>query len=140
MIRRPPRSTLSSSSAASDVYKRQMLRLCPLMRPRDRERNSTPPYVIKRSDYADYEAKLKHSADKFLFYTDPGQGRVARKAPATAPVTSGMRGSGKLRRTALQQVLKKVTAIEREVHTAREQRKAMDDELQNVLTQLKEDE
>src|SRR5665648_1304324 len=26
MIRRPPRSTLSSSSAASDVYKRQMLR------------------------------------------------------------------------------------------------------------------
>src|SRR5664279_4980434 len=25
MIRRPPRSTLSSSSAASDVYKRQML-------------------------------------------------------------------------------------------------------------------
>src|SRR5665648_1264855 len=27
MIRRPPRSTLSSSSAASDVYKRQLLRL-----------------------------------------------------------------------------------------------------------------
>src|SRR5674536_214175 len=26
MIRRPPRSTLSSSSAASDVYKRQVLR------------------------------------------------------------------------------------------------------------------
>src|SRR5664280_3836279 len=26
MIRRPPRSTLSSSSAASDVYKRQMIR------------------------------------------------------------------------------------------------------------------
>ena len=25
MIRRPPRSTLSSSSAASDVYKRQMI-------------------------------------------------------------------------------------------------------------------
>src|SRR5664280_3756423 len=32
MIRRPPRSTLSSSSAASDVYKRQVLHLppCPL--------------------------------------------------------------------------------------------------------------
>eukprot|EP00658_Telonema_sp_P-2_P021323 TRINITY_DN18491_c0_g1_i15.p1 TRINITY_DN18491_c0_g1~~TRINITY_DN18491_c0_g1_i15.p1 ORF type:complete len:195 (-),score=54.69 TRINITY_DN18491_c0_g1_i15:212-796(-) len=28
MIRRPPRSTLSSSSAASDVYKRQMGNLC----------------------------------------------------------------------------------------------------------------
>src|SRR5664279_6608166 len=27
MIRRPPRSTLSSSSAASDVYKRQLLNL-----------------------------------------------------------------------------------------------------------------
>eukprot|EP00658_Telonema_sp_P-2_P039828 TRINITY_DN28460_c0_g1_i1.p1 TRINITY_DN28460_c0_g1~~TRINITY_DN28460_c0_g1_i1.p1 ORF type:complete len:118 (+),score=36.84 TRINITY_DN28460_c0_g1_i1:99-452(+) len=27
MIRRPPRSTLSSSSAASDVYKRQLLRV-----------------------------------------------------------------------------------------------------------------
>src|SRR5665648_1250562 len=31
MIRRPPRSTLSSSSAASDVYKRQLLR--PGLRP-----------------------------------------------------------------------------------------------------------
>src|SRR5665648_767540 len=28
MIRRPPRSTLSSSSAASDVYKRQQTGLC----------------------------------------------------------------------------------------------------------------
>src|SRR5664279_5300818 len=28
MIRRPPRSTLSSSSAASDVYKRQGLKQC----------------------------------------------------------------------------------------------------------------
>eukprot|EP00828_Plagiopyla_frontata_P044860 TRINITY_DN747_c0_g1_i9.p2 TRINITY_DN747_c0_g1~~TRINITY_DN747_c0_g1_i9.p2 ORF type:complete len:101 (-),score=28.53 TRINITY_DN747_c0_g1_i9:197-499(-) len=28
MIRRPPRSTLSSSSAASDVYKRQILEIC----------------------------------------------------------------------------------------------------------------
>src|SRR5664279_3537333 len=31
MIRRPPRSTLSSSSAASDVYKRQLTRGRPLM-------------------------------------------------------------------------------------------------------------
>src|SRR5450756_106359 len=29
MIRRPPRSTQSRSSAASDVYKRQVLALCP---------------------------------------------------------------------------------------------------------------
>ena len=29
MIRRPPRSTLSSSSAASDVYKRQLYKLLP---------------------------------------------------------------------------------------------------------------
>src|SRR5674536_394686 len=28
MIRRPPRSTLSSSSAASDVYKRQVISCC----------------------------------------------------------------------------------------------------------------
>src|SRR5664279_1947383 len=28
MIRRPPRSTLSSSSAASDVYKRQLVEQC----------------------------------------------------------------------------------------------------------------
>eukprot|EP00658_Telonema_sp_P-2_P063882 TRINITY_DN52706_c0_g1_i1.p1 TRINITY_DN52706_c0_g1~~TRINITY_DN52706_c0_g1_i1.p1 ORF type:complete len:130 (+),score=10.09 TRINITY_DN52706_c0_g1_i1:129-518(+) len=33
MIRRPPRSTLSSSSAASDVYKRQLLRHLSLMPP-----------------------------------------------------------------------------------------------------------
>eukprot|EP00658_Telonema_sp_P-2_P060158 TRINITY_DN49156_c0_g1_i1.p1 TRINITY_DN49156_c0_g1~~TRINITY_DN49156_c0_g1_i1.p1 ORF type:complete len:102 (-),score=11.43 TRINITY_DN49156_c0_g1_i1:291-596(-) len=34
MIRRPPRSTLSSSSAASDVYKRQLLSLLnPLLPP-----------------------------------------------------------------------------------------------------------
>src|SRR5664279_1881228 len=31
MIRRPPRSTLSSSSAASDVYKRQVQRFTPLL-------------------------------------------------------------------------------------------------------------
>ena len=30
MIRRPPRSTQSRSSAASDVYKRQQIRLSPL--------------------------------------------------------------------------------------------------------------
>src|SRR5665648_834934 len=30
MIRRPPRSTLSSSSAASDVYKRQLSNICTL--------------------------------------------------------------------------------------------------------------
>src|SRR5664279_6215001 len=34
MIRRPPRSTLSSSSAASDVYKRQVERECAVIRSR----------------------------------------------------------------------------------------------------------
>src|SRR5665648_533420 len=33
MIRRPPRSTLSSSSAASDVYKRQILNIFKFVRP-----------------------------------------------------------------------------------------------------------
>src|SRR5665648_237117 len=34
MVRRPPRSTLSSSSAASDVYKRQHYgRICPIETP-----------------------------------------------------------------------------------------------------------
>eukprot|EP00656_Telonema_subtile_P000551 TRINITY_DN10253_c0_g1_i8.p1 TRINITY_DN10253_c0_g1~~TRINITY_DN10253_c0_g1_i8.p1 ORF type:complete len:103 (+),score=16.10 TRINITY_DN10253_c0_g1_i8:50-358(+) len=32
MIRRPPRSTLSSSSAASDVYKRQSVDTCAICR------------------------------------------------------------------------------------------------------------
>src|SRR5678815_3296248 len=38
MMRRPPRSTLDRSSAASDVYKRQMLmdKLGPLMHSKDR--------------------------------------------------------------------------------------------------------
>src|SRR5665648_1276989 len=33
MIRRPPRSTLSSSSAASDVYKRQIVKLSMIFPP-----------------------------------------------------------------------------------------------------------
>eukprot|EP00656_Telonema_subtile_P054449 TRINITY_DN814_c0_g1_i3.p2 TRINITY_DN814_c0_g1~~TRINITY_DN814_c0_g1_i3.p2 ORF type:complete len:150 (+),score=10.30 TRINITY_DN814_c0_g1_i3:87-536(+) len=37
MIRRPPRSTLSSSSAASDVYKRQMLYSGGFFSPTDRK-------------------------------------------------------------------------------------------------------
>src|SRR5665648_494875 len=37
MIRRPPRSTLSSSSAASDVYKRQFVNLVARRRPRSGE-------------------------------------------------------------------------------------------------------
>src|SRR5665648_199081 len=41
MIRRPPRSTLSSSSAASDVYKRQVLMKANL--PRHRARSSGAP-------------------------------------------------------------------------------------------------
>src|SRR5664280_1951005 len=47
MIRRPPRSTLSSSSAASDVYKRQRFELvgcpglAPLTAPEDGNANAT---------------------------------------------------------------------------------------------------
>src|SRR5664280_457431 len=41
MTRRPPRSTLSSSSAASDVYKRQLLDLPP----KPRRRASSRPYT-----------------------------------------------------------------------------------------------
>src|SRR5664279_6289245 len=45
MIRRPPRSTLSSSSAASDVYKRQLL-------------NRTP---VKLGMRLDQPARLRHT-------------------------------------------------------------------------------
>eukprot|EP00658_Telonema_sp_P-2_P039414 TRINITY_DN28204_c0_g1_i1.p2 TRINITY_DN28204_c0_g1~~TRINITY_DN28204_c0_g1_i1.p2 ORF type:complete len:112 (+),score=26.17 TRINITY_DN28204_c0_g1_i1:155-490(+) len=40
MIRRPPRSTLSSSSAASDVYKRQERRPPNLVPPREGDREA----------------------------------------------------------------------------------------------------
>ena len=48
MIRRPPRSTLSSSSAASDVYKRQLHKACVLghyriVHPHTAPPESTPP-------------------------------------------------------------------------------------------------
>ena len=44
MRRRPPRSTQSRSSAASDVYKRQ-------------------EYPIRKADYADPDAELPFTAD-----------------------------------------------------------------------------
>src|SRR5674536_394894 len=47
MIRRPPRSTLSSSSAASDVYKRQAL--CRLWVQDHRRYRSTYPRLQRRN-------------------------------------------------------------------------------------------
>src|SRR5664279_1172289 len=50
MIRRPPRSTLSSSSAASDVYKRQTQYQClrpPIARPVAPRMASTAPTTIR---------------------------------------------------------------------------------------------
>eukprot|EP00658_Telonema_sp_P-2_P006257 TRINITY_DN12393_c0_g1_i3.p1 TRINITY_DN12393_c0_g1~~TRINITY_DN12393_c0_g1_i3.p1 ORF type:complete len:101 (-),score=28.27 TRINITY_DN12393_c0_g1_i3:49-351(-) len=58
MIRRPPRSTLSSSSAASDVYKRQILppRLFPVPRyPPSTTRSKSSPYPSSMSDLSLYQ-------------------------------------------------------------------------------------
>src|SRR5665648_621936 len=41
MIRRPPRSTLSSSSAASDVYKRQFLPILLMLRKKNSAKSAT---------------------------------------------------------------------------------------------------
>src|SRR5674536_88464 len=50
MIRRPPRSTLSSSSAASDVYKRQ---LPGVLRPTTAScRGVSPPLVLRRKAFS----------------------------------------------------------------------------------------
>ena len=50
MIRRPPRSTLSSSSAASDVYKRQLLKMVHFFGP---PCTSVPTTTLVLSTYAD---------------------------------------------------------------------------------------
>src|SRR5450756_2072854 len=48
MIRRPPRSTQSRSSAASDVYKRQIL-----------NRAKTPPFEIEATEAGDVDETLR---------------------------------------------------------------------------------
>src|SRR5665648_1252460 len=58
MIRRPPRSTLSSSSAASDVYKRQL-------------QSSIDGAVI--SDLA--SLRFVHNAENVVFLGPPGVGK-----------------------------------------------------------------
>ena len=77
MIRRPPRSTLSSSSAASDVYKRQVI--------------VHPECIPEVQDIADYIAstsgmveicKTPASGDEFLVGTEIGLlHRLKKEAP-----------------------------------------------------------
>src|SRR5665648_381830 len=63
MIRRPPRSTLSSSSAASDVYKRQVVCLL-------NAETLKNPYTNTRKDLVDklerYNAEIKYIQDSFI--------------------------------------------------------------------------
>src|SRR5664280_1195269 len=67
MIRRPPRSTLSSSSAASDVYKRQHQQIRrhgeveqEVDRPRRLEGRAGPIYVIQSDQTSPVTGCLSH--------------------------------------------------------------------------------
>src|SRR5674536_231192 len=76
MIRRPPRSTLSSSSAASDVYKRQVgiSSIAAL-----RGQRSAPAYSASKAFVCNYLEGLRHSAIKSrkpIFITDVQPGFV----------------------------------------------------------------
>ena len=59
MIRRPPRSTLSSSSAASDVYKRQVAG-CIL--------NEGDEVMIPQPTFAEYEQQCRVAGAKIVYY------------------------------------------------------------------------
>src|SRR5674536_357735 len=68
MIRRPPRSTLSSSSAASDVYKRQL--------ETDIVRGRPPAFVARRTRKDEGMAAQEIPADELS----------ARKGPLAGPL------------------------------------------------------
>src|SRR5664280_3910193 len=72
MIRRPPRSTLSSSSAASDVYKRQDLNLSTL---------SKLGRCLHHAHYT-FAKKLSHAADS--------QDQRHRMTPAARPLLAAV--------------------------------------------------
>src|SRR5664280_1314695 len=61
MIRRPPRSTLSSSSAASDVYKRPLLECRTVGRSVARAADAGPPYA-RAADAGPPYADVEHTS------------------------------------------------------------------------------
>eukprot|EP00658_Telonema_sp_P-2_P042777 TRINITY_DN30771_c0_g1_i1.p1 TRINITY_DN30771_c0_g1~~TRINITY_DN30771_c0_g1_i1.p1 ORF type:complete len:341 (-),score=72.51 TRINITY_DN30771_c0_g1_i1:206-1228(-) len=69
MIRRPPRSTLSSSSAASDVYKRQIEKY----RPATLEDVVSQDQIVGTLNKLVGENKMPH----LLFYGPPGTGKTS---------------------------------------------------------------
>src|SRR5664280_3601161 len=89
MIRRPPRSTLSSSSAASDVYKRQGDIRAPLLRAN--ENQASPArlrlealHAARALEFAEEplppgfppDLSAPSSWDRLLWLTSPGSGRT----------------------------------------------------------------
>src|SRR5678809_1084633 len=75
MIRRPPRSTLDRSSAASDVYKRQVLEMFAAdeLAPEDTDALRATGYLVRNYKMLSREQWLedtiKHSAQAFLGLT-----------------------------------------------------------------------
>eukprot|EP00658_Telonema_sp_P-2_P011070 TRINITY_DN1420_c0_g1_i6.p1 TRINITY_DN1420_c0_g1~~TRINITY_DN1420_c0_g1_i6.p1 ORF type:complete len:111 (-),score=21.25 TRINITY_DN1420_c0_g1_i6:150-482(-) len=72
MIRRPPRSTLSSSSAASDVYKRQYQR---------RVRDASPQHMATAHQTMVTRGVLRHgqTVRSMVFTPDPVQGALTSR-------------------------------------------------------------
>src|SRR5664280_3765752 len=80
MIRRPPRSTLSSSSAASDVYKRQILQLVlgDQARPVEPEPPDEPVRPVDAAPRRDEHLAVRH--------------HLRRATPLVTVVTQGRAG------------------------------------------------
>ena len=101
MIRRPPRSTQSRSSAASDVYKRQVLAFVPyIMSARSRKKQNdmvsahSGAYLHMRAhmSFPSSTTYLLRQAEKnsgvFVTLCSPIQRLVARRKKSTRPSTS----------------------------------------------------
>eukprot|EP00828_Plagiopyla_frontata_P019313 TRINITY_DN2470_c0_g1_i1.p2 TRINITY_DN2470_c0_g1~~TRINITY_DN2470_c0_g1_i1.p2 ORF type:complete len:165 (-),score=22.54 TRINITY_DN2470_c0_g1_i1:214-708(-) len=82
MIRLPPRSTLSSSSAASDVYKRQQQQ--PMIQ--NTSSYKPQPYAIQHSIYSDQRAQSMHPQFQQAFSTQFQQQQQQSQAPLNPPI------------------------------------------------------
>src|SRR5665648_518864 len=81
MIRRPPRSTLSSSSAASDVYKRQARRVLTVewidgIRLSDHDRLAAADLDRRALGLTVMRSFLKHAMRYGFFHADMHQGNL----------------------------------------------------------------
>ena len=94
MIRRPPRSTLSSSSAGSDVYKRQSLD-CVDFGAMDRAATDPYPQHRRESIPKTIRSRTSEIASTPFLGTDPLQMRSSSPSPmSTSPVLQGIPRTG----------------------------------------------